>query len=148
MRSTFSVRAALAVAVVVAAVLSHKPAAAQRGDLLGSVAQAEGIQPAEPKTTEPNEETTGRRPPLFVPVDEDENDPSSAVDGTEEEGPTDKDDAAALTARLELIERQIEEFKKELSFLRAEIRELKAGGATSSQVREQKHRTAPFWLVE
>ncbi len=146
MRSTFSVRAALAVAVVAAAVFPHGFAAAQRGDLLGSVAQAEGIQPAEPNTAEPREETTGRRPPLFVPVDEEE--PDAAVDGTEQEGPTDKDDAAALTARMELLERQIEEFKKELSFLRAEIRELKAGGATSSQVREHKHRTAPFWLVE
>ena len=147
MRSTFSVRTALAAAVVVAAVFSHKPAA-QRADLLGSVAQAEGIQPAEPKTAEPGEGTTGRRPPLFVPVDDDEKDPSSVVDGTGEEGPTDKDDAAALTARIELLERQIEEFKKELSFLRAEIRELKAGSVTNSQVREQKHRTAPFWLVE
>jgi len=148
-RSTVFARSALVAAVVVLATISHTPAAAQRGGLLRSVAQIEEAQDTYPKAAEPRGETAGRRPPLFGPIDVDdtEEESSAAVDETEEE-PAGTDDAAVLKARMELIELQIEEMKKELSFLRAEIRELKVGGGGVAQTQERNHRTAPFWLVE
>ena len=72
MRSTVFTRAVLVAAGVVLATISHKPAAAQRGNLLRSVAQIEEAQHPDPKAAEPRGETAGRRPPLFGPIDVDD----------------------------------------------------------------------------